>query len=145
MNKTLLWLFLIDLGILSFFSACVAFSLLLLDIPFGTSFLLSFVSISLVGFIINKIVSGKNEIKIKKLDYETSKLLASQSIVMPCAYCKTQNSVFFNAATEMTFNCTACKQPNKVIFQFASARITTPLDMKISDNPLFSDSEIDKE
>lgn len=144
-NKEALIFLVFDLGLLLLVSAAIAGATALLGAPFLPIFLFSFSVICVIGWLSNMVIQNRTQKIIKKLENSTARMIASQTLTANCAYCRVPNSVLFNAAEEMTFTCTGCKQLNKIILQYGAARTTTPLDVKLPTEEVFSDSSIDKE
>lgn len=136
---------LIDLAGLLIISALIATAFYFLSIPFLPAFILSFAGLCVLGLLSNAIIKSKNEILSKRIDYETAKMLSSQTLTMPCAYCRASNSMYITTDKDMEFDCVSCKQRNKVILQFGAVRVTTPLNVSMPSEDLIPDSQLDRE
>lgn len=145
MNKAFATIVALDIAVLTLPSALLGLALYFVQVPFWTTFLLSFVGLGVAGSLSNKIIGGNTERITKKLENETAKLIASQTISVKCAYCGTINSMLFKTDSDMVFDCTSCKQKNSVVLQIGVARTTTPLNMKTPSEELISDAQIDSE
>lgn len=145
MNKPLLLILTLDTVLLLAVSALVGGAFSLMGFHFLPAALLTLAGITAIGVFSNMIIEGRTAVSVSRLENDTAKLLASQTLIANCAYCNAQNSALFKVNEDMTFICSSCKQPNKIIWQYGAARITTPLDVKLPTEDLIPNSELDKE
>lgn len=99
---------------------------------FVIPFLIVLGVVYLIGYLSDAFFKQKTVVDIQRLNVKIKELEMQQSVEVSCSYCKERNIVPIKLNTRNTFNCQHCKQLNLMIFQFATARVTTPLDTNIN-------------
>jgi hypothetical protein len=129
MNKSIFIILLLDIFIISLITTGISFGLYFLGVPLISGFLITFSIIFLIGIVFNYFYKNSILLKNKKIELETVKVLATQTISVNCAYCRAQNDQLIRTDKDIEFNCISCKQPNKIILQYGAVRVTTPLNV----------------
>ena len=119
-----------SLLILGVISGAIAFFLTTFNIEFWKSFLLAAIIQVAAWNIYRHIYNGRMVIKQRELDNEMMESLAKQRVVMPCAYCNSDNMVPIRFDTVNEFECEQCSKKNAVYVSLESAQLTTPLTIK---------------
>lgn len=110
-------------------SLLLAISAFLIFGHFWISFLISLGILFEFGQVSNMIAQRRGNLDIINLKTKLAQISSQQSVEISCSYCKERNIVPIRLDLRNEFDCKSCKKSNLVIFQFASAQITTPLEL----------------
>ena len=126
-----------SLGITLGVSALISSALYLLGVPFWVTFILSTAIQIFVWQGFQYIVSVRAALTSKEVDKEMMETYMSNSVEMPCAYCKEDNFVPIKLNTNNSFMCSGCDKETVVYIHIDSVQRTVPvesLDEKVTIN-----------
>lgn len=103
---------------------------------FFATLLISSGLVFIIGQISNIMAQKAAELNVIKLKTNLAEIASAQSMEVSCSYCKSRNIVPIKLSQRNIFNCKDCKQANLIIFQFATAQISTPLELPQLGTPI---------
>ena len=104
----------------------IAYFLTHFSVSFLKSFLLFFIIQIGVWQVYTHYLNIKTALRLRELNNELARDIATQSTPLACAYCKQVNIVNIRLDTSVKFECEACEKVNSVIINIHTAQITIP-------------------
>lgn len=116
-----------SIGITLGVSTVVSSALYLAGVPFWTSFILAVVIQIFIWQGFQYVVSVRAALASKEVDKEMMEVYMSNSVTIPCAYCKDENFVPIKLDTNNSFTCSACNNETVVYIHIDPVQKTVPV------------------